>query len=71
VLTVGETTTALPESAPGFQVYEIAPAALNVVVEPLQTAVGLAVTVNTGTALTVTVIATEPVQPAVDVPITV
>ena len=43
----------MPVNAPGFQVYDVAPVALKVAVEPIQIKVGLALTVKVGNVLTV------------------
>ena len=60
----------LPVKAPGFHVYDVAPRAVNVPEDPLQMAVGVAASVNTGGAFTVTVTTADPVQLA-RVPVTV
>jgi hypothetical protein len=52
VVVVGETTTLLPVSAPGFQVYDPAPVAVSVELPPIQIAVGDALAVMVGSGVT-------------------
>jgi hypothetical protein len=52
VVTVGLTATLAPVSAPGFQVYEVAPFAVKVAELPTHIAVGFDTTVNVGVGVT-------------------
>jgi hypothetical protein len=54
VFTAGVTETAAPLSAPGFQEYEVAPAAFKTAELPIQIAVGVALTVSVGKGFTIT-----------------
>jgi hypothetical protein len=69
VVEPGVTVTLAPVSAPGFQVYEVAPLPVKVAELPLQIAVGelAALTVGIGFTVSITVLVAE--QPAV-VPVT-
>ena len=70
VVLVGDTTAKLPLSTPGFQVYEFAPVAVKVELNPIHTAVGVAAgtTVGNGTTIKFTVRVT--LQPKLLVPVT-
>ena len=70
VVAVGETVTGLPDNAPGFQVYDVAPDAVSVVELPAQIVVLDAVVVTVGVGLTVMSCVAVEEQP-VDVPVTV
>ncbi len=68
---VGLTTFGLPVPKPPLQLYDVAPLAVNVELEPLQIVVGEADTVTLGKGLTVTVTLAVLVQPLASVPVTV
>ena len=71
VVVVGETVTGLPDNAPGFQVYEVAPLAVMVALLPAQIVVVEVVVVTVGVGLTVMVRVAVFVQPFAPVPVTV
>jgi hypothetical protein len=62
VVIVGLSVTVAPVTPIGFQEYELAPETVKVISEPAHTTVGFAPAVIVGFALTVIVIATDPVQ---------
>ena len=68
---VGETTTVVPAKAPGFQVYESAPAAVRVTDPAVQIAVGELEAVTVGVGLTVKETVFVLLQPAALEPVTV
>ena len=70
VLLVG-VTVMLAVLPPVFQLYVLAPLAVNTEVAPLHIAAGLAVAVTDGNGLTVTLTVAVPEHPAVLVPVTV
>jgi hypothetical protein len=70
VLLVGATVI-LAVLPPVFQLYVLAPLAVNTEVAPLHIAAGLAVAVTNGNGFTVTLTVAVPVHPAVLVPVTV
>lgn len=71
VVEVGETVTEVPVSAPGFQVYVVAPVAVSVVLLPEQIVVLDAVVVTVGVGFTVMVRVAVLVHPLAPVPVTV
>jgi hypothetical protein len=71
VVVLGVTTAVDPTIAPGFQVKEVAPAALRVALLPKQTTVGVVVALIVGVGVTNTGRTAEFVQPAALAPITV
>jgi hypothetical protein len=71
VLEVGVTTTVGFGNPPGFQVYVVAPVAVNVEDEPLHNKVGLPAATTVGVLLTVTDTVRVFVQPRPFLPITV
>ena len=71
VLIVGVTTTLLPVNAPGFQVYVVAPLAVNVEGYPAHIEVLLALTIRVGVVFTLMVIVFVLVQPEAFAPVNV
>lgn len=70
VVTVGVTILVLPVTAPGIQVYVVAPTAVKVEASPLQIIVGEAVAVNVIPGVTTTLTVFVPIHPEL-LPLTV
>lgn len=71
VVAVGETTVVVPDNAPGFHVYDVAPLPVNVADCPAQIAVGFDIAVTVGFGFTTKFTVLVAVQPKVVVPTTV
>jgi hypothetical protein len=70
VVAVGVTTIVVPVNAPGFHVYEVAPFAVNVDELPEHIAVGDAIAVTVGLAMTFIVSVLVVEQPVILAPVT-
>ena len=71
VVDPGETVTDVPVNDPGIQLYVVAPDAVRVVEDPLQTVTVVAETLTVGVGVTVISCVVEAVQPFAAVPVTV
>jgi hypothetical protein len=70
VVLVGDTTAELPLSTPGFHVYEVAPVAVKVELNPIHTAVGEAAGTTVGKGTTIKFMVRVTLQPKLLVPVT-